>query len=508
MIAPGKSLLGLLLALLVVPLASAVTVENMQRALLKKGGQAFRAKQFMQAARLWHKAAKLAPSAEVWYRVGVALYKADEAPKAKNALRKALALDPGHAKARRALTRLAPPKPEPKPDPKRGQDPKPPGEGGPADPPKLDRLEDVTIDADEGRAEQAWTDAHRFRKLGDYDQAVGRFVEAYRFGYARAEVDFYLGQALLEDEVLDSALVHLRRAREAVPLDQGICLLLGKAYALRGDSSEQIESLETAVRLDPGYGEAHFQLALAMDLVGDSEGVLEHSQKAIRIDPKYRGKLEDALRDGAVVGRLRDALRATLDGDRGEAPPGEEDLDGYATRLTKLLYPGALPELSEQEPKAPRKKADELALSSRQRSLSARSPALERAKNAGRFREADKTEGLADAFGGAPPPGPSASDDEDFAEESSFLEAPEPSKPSGSLQAQAETRQGPTLAGVQFRLVRQILQDLHEGKGRRAFERVPHAERARFKRDFLAAIRDRPALADLRIRVEAALRES
>ena len=71
----------------------------------------------------------------------------------------------------------------------------------------------------------------------------------------------------------------------------------------------------------------------------------------------------------------------------------------------------------------------------------------------------------------------------------------------------ASNTMGPTLAGIEFQLVRRILQDLHEGKGRRAFERVPHGKRAQFKRDFLAAIRDRPALAGLRARVEAALRE-
>jgi tetratricopeptide (TPR) repeat protein len=521
-----RLLVGLMVALLAAPGALATKDAETWRLLVRKGGESFRAKDFMQAARLWHRATKLRPSAELWYRVGIALYKADEKTKATNALKKALALDPDHAKATRALKRLDPSETDP-PDPGQGPDDPgdDPGDGGEATPPSLDRLEGVTIDVDEGRAEQAWTDAHRYRKLGEYQKAVGRFVEAYRFGYAQPEVDFYLGQALLEDEVLDGALVHLRRARQAVPQDQGVCLLLGKTYALQGDSSEQIEVLETAVRLDPGYAEAHFQLALAMDMVGDSGGVLEHSQKAIRIDPAYRDKLEDALRDGAVVGKLRDLLKSTLAANPDAPPPNEEELDGYATRLAKLLYPAALPELRGQ--KAGKKQAAESSFAPEPARSSSPAPA----KNALRLR--DKTESLADKLrqssakaqdaGGAPPSAPSEdlADDafgggvEDLggaapgADEDVLGDTEELDEELGT--AEGGTRPAspaPTLAGIQFRLVRQILQDLHEGKGRRAFERVPHADRARFKQDFLAAIRSRPGLADLRRRVEAALRES
>ena len=485
MTAPCKPLVGLLLALVSVASAGATESVDPRRALLRRGGQAFRAKQFMEAARYWHRACKLRPSAELWYRVGVALYKAGEQPKAKAALQRAVALDPDHPKASRALARLAPPEPPP---------PEDDGDGGPPPPPPLDRLQGVTVDADDGKAEQAWTDAHRFRKLGEYDRAVGRFVEAYQYGYARPEVDFYLGQALLEDEVLDGALVHLRRAREAVPQDQGICLLLGKAYALLGDSSEQIDALETAVRLDPGYGEAHFQLALAMDLVGDSEGVLEHSQKAIRIDPEYRDKLEDALRGGAVVGRLRDLLKASLNPKPGDPPPTEEDLDGYATRLAKLLYPGALPEL-----KSARENRQDLASAGGKARKAKSVENLLRSRAGERSSQLDSQPEEEDSLGAG------LGSDEGLSDAFEAPRAPAPARkrPAAGRAPPA----GPMLAGIQFRLVREILKDLHQGKGRRAFERVPHGRRAAFKRDFLAAIRGRPALADLRARVEAALRE-
>jgi tetratricopeptide (TPR) repeat protein len=499
-----RLLVGLLVALLVAPAAHATKDTETWRLLVKKGGEAFRAKEFMGAARLWHRATKLRPSAELWYRVGIALYKADDVGKARNALKKALVLDPDHAKATRALERLDPPEPDPA-DP--GEGPDDPGDGGEAAPPPLDRLEGVTIDVDEGRAEQAWTDAHRFRKLGEYDKAVGRFVDAYRFGYAQPEVDFYLGQALLEDEVLDGALVHLRRARQAVPQDQGVCLLLGKTYALQGDSSEQIEALENAVRLDPGYAEAHFQLALAMDMVGDSEGVLEHSQKAIRIDPAYRDKLEDALRDGAVVGKLRDLLKSTLAANPDAPPPNEEELDGYATRLAKLLYPGALPELRKGESLGKNKDSRlERQRGNRRpgRVSEFSTPREDKGQAAKPTSETAPTEGLVESFsgdtlGGAGGAAPGADED-------AFSDREELDEELGG--AGPPRSPAPTLAGIQFRLVRQILQDLHEGKGRRAFERVPHADRARFKQDFLAAIRSRPGLADLRRRVEAALRES
>lgn len=448
------------------------------RRLLAAGKSAYKARDFAAAARAWTRVARQRPSAGLWYRIGVAHHHAGDPNRARATMQRVLALDPAHAKAARALAKIEAMLAEPEPEP-------PPSAATPDDGEEVDLLARVEVVSDEDRAEQAWTDAHRYRRLGKLGKSRDRFVEAYRFGYARAEVDYYLGRVLLEDEEVAGAILHLERALDEVPEDQGLLLHLSKAYALDGDRETQIEFLQEALEIDPGYGEGHYLLALALDAEGDSKGVLEHAQKALRIDPKYRPLLERGLRDGPVIRRLEAVVTDAIRAPRG-APLDPGEIDVYATQLASLLYPDTFRgQTTRKGPEARRAGKQHAQASSRVLPLSGDLPP-------------DAGMGASETMAAAPS-GAESFMGEDLDDE--------PMGEAAGLGPRPAARASAVLAGVSPSTLRRILTSLHEGEGRRSFDHVPHRQRAAFLNRFTAVLRSREGFAPLRSKVEAALRE-
>lgn len=569
------SALALLLLVLLAPTSEAARQSSRSlRGQYQEGKRAFQARDYLRAAQLWIPVARKKATPALWTRVGLALERAGRSPKARGAYQRALKLDPNYARAREGLDRLAPPEPSPAPA---TPPPSPTAEPKPAElaPPQEverririseDLLHQVGVQADPDLAASSWDEGHRFRKLSRYPRAILAFVQAYARGYARSEVDYYLGRTCMEDERIPSALLHLQRARTAVPEDQGIHLQLGKAYGLLGDSQRQIESLEQALSLDPRYAEAHYLVALAYDRVGDAGKVVSHSQKAIRLDPGLLDRLRRGLKDGKVLRELSEGVRSNLNRPRGEIDPTE--IDGYATKVAELLY-GDSP-LAPREAEAPGKPA-RFASSSRiqnavpaaaqsqgfrkQKSLGSRERASE---GLGQDSFGDETYGddalddesdfveisqekqtpgqdlgmddpeeskgkqssgvRSDLAGGSPPPPPLRTLSDTPPRPSAPGAVPVRAAPQGEsigLAQEIEPNQETAPAGrasasssrLRFGLMRKIFQDLHAGKGRRAFEHIPHQERAAFLRTFLTKLRQSPSLDPIRLRVEAALRE-
>ena len=72
---------------------------------------------------------------------------------------------------------------------------------------------------------------------------------------------------------------HLRLVQED-PLDAIEYFNLGLAYMAMGRHMKEINSYHEAIRLDSNYARAHFNLAMAYDILKNSEAAISHARKA------------------------------------------------------------------------------------------------------------------------------------------------------------------------------------------------------------------------------------
>ena len=72
---------------------------------------------------------------------------------------------------------------------------------------------------------------------------------------------------------------HLRLVQED-PLDAIEYFNLGLAYMAMGRHMKEIDSYLEAIRLDSNYARAHFNLAMAYDILKNSEAAISHARKA------------------------------------------------------------------------------------------------------------------------------------------------------------------------------------------------------------------------------------
>ena len=72
---------------------------------------------------------------------------------------------------------------------------------------------------------------------------------------------------------------HLRLVQED-PLDAIEYFNLGLAYMAMGRHRQEIDAYLEAIRIDSNYARAHFNLAMAYDILKNSEAAISHARKA------------------------------------------------------------------------------------------------------------------------------------------------------------------------------------------------------------------------------------
>ena len=72
---------------------------------------------------------------------------------------------------------------------------------------------------------------------------------------------------------------HLRLVQED-PLDAIEYFNLGLAYMAMGRHRQEIDAYLEAIRLDSSYAKAHFNLAMAYDILKNSEAAISHARRA------------------------------------------------------------------------------------------------------------------------------------------------------------------------------------------------------------------------------------
>ena len=89
------------------------------------------------------------------------------------------------------------------------------------------------------------------------------------------EIDFDQFRQLKIREIQE----HLRLVQEN-PLDAIEYFNLGLAYMAMGRHMKEIDSYLEAIRLDSNYARAHFNLAMAYDILKNSKAAISHARKA------------------------------------------------------------------------------------------------------------------------------------------------------------------------------------------------------------------------------------
>jgi protein O-mannosyl-transferase len=131
----------------------------------------------------------------------------------------------------------------------------------------------------------------------------------------------YLGQALAERGELEEARASYERALRHAPAESpvyqaGVQNSLGLLLTRAGKTADARDRFAAAARLNPGFAEAHSNLASALMRDGHPAGALPHYREALRLDPNLAqahnglgAALEMQAHDEEAMAEYTEALR-------------------------------------------------------------------------------------------------------------------------------------------------------------------------------------------------------
>jgi tetratricopeptide (TPR) repeat protein len=94
-----------------------------------------------------------------------------------------------------------------------------------------------------------------------------------------------LGNALLQKDNVDEAIVHYQQALQIEPDYTEACYNLGYALLQKGNVDEAIAYYQKALQINPDYADAHNNLGRALLQKGHVDEAIAHFQKALQITP-------------------------------------------------------------------------------------------------------------------------------------------------------------------------------------------------------------------------------
>ena len=129
-------------------------------------------------------------------------------------------------------------------------------------------------------------------RLGRLMHSLGMAADAERTFQRALEIDGRLGEALralgllaIEQSDYETAVLYLQRDREIREDPGGLCLL-GVSLKNTARAVEAEEAYRSAIRIDPNYEEAHYNLGVLLRDNRPSEAQ-KHLQRALELDPFY-----------------------------------------------------------------------------------------------------------------------------------------------------------------------------------------------------------------------------
>jgi tetratricopeptide (TPR) repeat protein len=132
----------------------------------------------------------------------------------------------------------------------------------------------------------------------DYPAAQAAFEELLKRDPNSADLNYYLGDALLSQQQPERAALFLSKAVEADPGDLRARASLARAYVLSGRGALAIPHLQAALPVDED-GSLHYQLARAYQSAGQADlakEMLEKYQKIRDAGAAERKRLEEEIR--------------------------------------------------------------------------------------------------------------------------------------------------------------------------------------------------------------------
>jgi len=150
---------------------------------------------------------------------------------------------------------------------------------------------------------------------GRYKEGIAHALEAVQLDPNNPRPHFNLGVALLHEQELDQAIVHLSEAGRRMPGDLEaqyklgtLHYHLGVALLRKEKTAEAVEHLSEAARLDPKNAEFRLALTQALSRQGKSGEAAGQLSEAVRLDPNNAG-LRYALAQALLgQGKFKEAV--------------------------------------------------------------------------------------------------------------------------------------------------------------------------------------------------------
>jgi tetratricopeptide (TPR) repeat protein len=117
---------------------------------------------------------------------------------------------------------------------------------------------------------------------------------------------FEYGMELAQRGRLDEAIEQFSRSVALKPQADNLTNL-GNAYGSKGDFARAADAFERAIKVQPDYPMAHFNLAMLRYKQGDLEAARQHFESAARLEP---GKPDAPLKLGTIYAARGDRARA------------------------------------------------------------------------------------------------------------------------------------------------------------------------------------------------------
>ena len=133
----------------------------------------------------------------------------------------------------------------------------------------------------------------------DLDYTLRTFPNHHRALYSMARYSLQYDDHRKPPGANYSGFCYFERAIRFKPEDATVRLIFGIYYSLQKKYPEAIEQLETAVNLEPGNAEAHYNLGLLYEKTGTLEEAVQHARAAYELGYPLDG-LKNKLRRRGV----------------------------------------------------------------------------------------------------------------------------------------------------------------------------------------------------------------
>jgi protein O-mannosyl-transferase len=153
-------------------------------------------------------------------------------------------------------------------------------------------------------------------QLRYWHDSIALFQHAVNVTVDNGAAEANLGLALADQGRYDEAIVHYKTALQSEPRAM-IWNNLGRSLLAIGNLEEAINAFQKALKLNPSFGGAHHNLALALARGGRQQESLNHFSDAARLKPKdasvhnnyaimlgIAGKTEEAIQEFQIALRL------------------------------------------------------------------------------------------------------------------------------------------------------------------------------------------------------------